>query len=146
MKAIPINHSPLWHFNALLLQLFLNVLKGSSHQLLQASFFAKWNLNKQPFQEVFISEGAIPVIPLPFLETGLLLHALKYQACYVTRASFHFLLFSLAWGFPCFGFFLICSPMTFSNSAFSETDLKYGKKNVSAGCGEMEKRWWWGEF
>lgn len=120
---------------------YSNVLKGSSHQLFQTSFFTEWNFNKQPFWEVFLSEGAIPVHPSPLWETGLL-DALKYLACYATRASLHFLAFSLAWGFLCFAFFLLHSSMTFLNSAFSEANLKYSKtKYISQAAGEGGEVW-----
>lgn len=84
-------------------------------------------------------KGQYLFIPLPLWETGLL-HALKYQVCYVTRATIHFLVFSLAWAFPCFGFFLIHSPMNSLKSAFSETSFKYGKtKCISQAVGRWRR-------
>lgn len=101
------------------------------------------NFNKQSFWKVWISEGAIPVHLSDFVETRLL-HTLPYQVCCVTRASFHFLVPSLVWAFPCLGFFLIPSPMTFFNSAFSETDWKYSKekRNSQAVVGGMKEKCW----
>lgn len=41
--------------------------------------------------------------------------------------------------FPCFGFFLVPSPMTFFNSAFSETE-NMARKNIAARlCGEWRR-------
>jgi len=81
-----------------------------------------------------ISEGAIPFHPSPFVgnraTTGTQISGvLCYKGLFSFPYIFTGLRFSLLW-------FLIHSLITFLDSAFSETDLKYGKtKCISQAVG-----------
>lgn len=106
-------------------------------------FSPRRNLTSNLFEKFESLKGQYLLISLTLWKQGYL-HTLLYQVCCVTRASFHFLVPSLVWTFPCFGFFLIRSPMTFFNSAFSEIDWKYGKKkrNSQAVAGGTKEKCW----